>query len=143
MTDLLLRIDGKFTASIPLLIKSSLMKCVLAFVLRRSLRAVSEIRTVQKLYRILTLSESRTTETWILDDFLQKLKIQSVTCYTDRLLANQIARKLIRISCHLINHYIRYCLTSTSAEVHGYFLSVRHRFEYTRKSAGEDSLITG
>ena len=39
--DLLLRIDGKFTASIPLLIKSSLMKCVLAsqgFVLRRSLQ---------------------------------------------------------------------------------------------------------
>ena len=38
VTDLLLRIDGKFTASIPLLIKSSLMKCVLASVLRRSLR---------------------------------------------------------------------------------------------------------
>ena len=38
MTDLLLRIDGKFTASIPLLIKSGLMKCVLASVLRRSLR---------------------------------------------------------------------------------------------------------
>ena len=35
---LLLRIDGKFTASIPLLIKSSLMKCVLASVLRRSLQ---------------------------------------------------------------------------------------------------------
>ena len=33
MTDLLLRIDGKFTASLPLLIKSSLMKCVLASVL--------------------------------------------------------------------------------------------------------------
>ena len=39
MTDLLLRIDGKFIASIFLLIKSRLMKCVLAFVLRRSLRA--------------------------------------------------------------------------------------------------------
>ena len=38
VTDLLLRIDGKFTASIPLLIKSSLIKCVLASVLRRSLR---------------------------------------------------------------------------------------------------------
>ena len=38
VTDLLLRIDGKFTASIPLLIKSSLMKWVLASVLRRSLR---------------------------------------------------------------------------------------------------------
>ena len=38
MTDLLLRIDGKFTALIPLLIKSSLMKCVLVSVLRRSLR---------------------------------------------------------------------------------------------------------
>ena len=38
MTDLLLRIDGKFTASITLVIKSSLMKCVLATVLRRSLR---------------------------------------------------------------------------------------------------------
>ena len=38
MTDLLLRIDGKATASIPLLIKLSLMKCVLASVLRRSLR---------------------------------------------------------------------------------------------------------
>ena len=38
MTDLLLRIDGKFTASIKLLIKSSLMKCFLASVLRRSLR---------------------------------------------------------------------------------------------------------
>ena len=37
MTDLLLRIDGKFTASIPLLIKSSLIKYVLASVLRRSL----------------------------------------------------------------------------------------------------------
>ena len=32
---------------------------------------VSEIRTVQKFYRIL---KSRTIETWILDDFLQKLK---------------------------------------------------------------------
>ena len=39
MTDFLLRIDGKFTASIPLLIKSSLIKYVLASVLRRSLRA--------------------------------------------------------------------------------------------------------
>ena len=38
MTDLLLRIGGKFATSIPLLIKSSLMKCVLASVLRRSLR---------------------------------------------------------------------------------------------------------
>ena len=38
ITELLLRIDGKFTASIPLLIKSSLMKCVLASVLRISLR---------------------------------------------------------------------------------------------------------
>ena len=38
VTDLLLRIDGKFTASIPLLIKSSLMKCVLVSVLRISLR---------------------------------------------------------------------------------------------------------
>ena len=38
MTDLLLRIDSKLTASIPLLIKSSLMKYVLASVLRRSLR---------------------------------------------------------------------------------------------------------
>ena len=38
MNDLLLRIDGKFTSSIPLLIKSSLMKCILAPVLRRSLR---------------------------------------------------------------------------------------------------------
>ena len=38
MTDLLLRIDGKFTASVPFLIKSSLMKFVLASVLRRSLR---------------------------------------------------------------------------------------------------------
>ena len=37
-TDLLLRIDSKFTASIALLIKSSLMKCGLAFVLRRSLQ---------------------------------------------------------------------------------------------------------
>ena len=54
MTDLLLRIDGKFTASIPLLIKSSLMKCVLASVLIRSLRtglnnlywAVSEMMAI-------------------------------------------------------------------------------------------------
>ena len=38
MTDLLLRIDGKFTASIPLLVKLSLIKCFLASVLRRSLR---------------------------------------------------------------------------------------------------------
>ena len=37
MTDLLLKIDGKFTASIPLLMKLSLIKCVLAFVLKRSL----------------------------------------------------------------------------------------------------------
>ena len=37
ITDLLLRIDGKFTASIPLLIKSSFMKCVLACVLGISL----------------------------------------------------------------------------------------------------------
>ena len=35
---MLLRIDGKFTASIPLLIKSSLMKCVLASVLKISLQ---------------------------------------------------------------------------------------------------------
>ena len=34
---LLFRIDGKVTASMPLLIKSSLMKYVLASVLRRSL----------------------------------------------------------------------------------------------------------
>ena len=54
MTDLLLRIDGKFTASIPLLIKSSLMECVLASVRRRLLRtglnnlywAVSKIMAV-------------------------------------------------------------------------------------------------
>ena len=38
MTELLLRIAGKFTASIPLLIKPSLMKCVLVSVYRRSLR---------------------------------------------------------------------------------------------------------
>ena len=38
MTDLLLKIDGTLTASIPLLIKLSLIKCVLASVLRRSLR---------------------------------------------------------------------------------------------------------
>ena len=38
MTDLLLRTDGKFTASIPLLIKSSFIKCKLASVLRRSLQ---------------------------------------------------------------------------------------------------------
>ena len=54
VTDLLLRIDGKFTASIPLLTKSSLMKCVLASLLRSSLRtglnnlywAVSKIMAV-------------------------------------------------------------------------------------------------
>ena len=54
MTDLLLRIYGKFTASIPLLIKSGLMKCVLASVLKRSLQtglnnmywAVSKIMAV-------------------------------------------------------------------------------------------------
>ena len=39
VTDLLLKIDGKFTASIPLLMKLSLMKCVLASVLRRSIGA--------------------------------------------------------------------------------------------------------
>ena len=38
MTDFLLRTDGKVTASIPLLIKSNLIKCVLACVLRRSLQ---------------------------------------------------------------------------------------------------------
>ena len=37
MTDLLLRIDGKFTASVPLLMKLSSIKCVLASILRRSL----------------------------------------------------------------------------------------------------------
>ena len=37
MTDMLLRTDGKFTVSIPLLIKSSLIKCILASVFRRSL----------------------------------------------------------------------------------------------------------
>ena len=36
--DMLLRIDGKFTASIPLLMKLSLIKCVLVSVLRRSLQ---------------------------------------------------------------------------------------------------------
>ena len=41
MTDLLLRIDGKFTASIPLLMESTLIKCVLATVLRRSLQRQS------------------------------------------------------------------------------------------------------
>ena len=54
MTDLLLRIDGKFIASIPLLMKLSLIKCVLPSVLRRSLRtglnnlywAVSKIMAV-------------------------------------------------------------------------------------------------
>ena len=54
VTDLLLKIDGKFTASIPLLIKLSLIKCVLASVLRRSLQtglnnpywAVSKIMAV-------------------------------------------------------------------------------------------------
>ena len=38
MTNLLLRIGGKFTASVPLLMKLSLIKCVLGSVLRRSLR---------------------------------------------------------------------------------------------------------
>ena len=38
MTDLLLKTDDKFIVSIPLLMKLSLIKCVLATVLRRSLR---------------------------------------------------------------------------------------------------------
>ena len=37
-----------------------------------------------------------------MDDFLQKLKKVVRTCQTDRLLANQIAGKSVRISCHLI-----------------------------------------
>ena len=37
-----------------------------------------------------------------MDDCLQKLKKWSVSCYTDRLLANQIAGKPVRITCHLI-----------------------------------------
>ena len=35
-------------------------------------------------------------------DFLQKLKKWSVSCYTDWLLANQIAGKPVCISCHVI-----------------------------------------
>ena len=35
-------------------------------------------------------------------DFLQKLKRWSVSCYTDRLSANQIAGKPVRISCYII-----------------------------------------
>ena len=38
MTDLLLRIDGKFTSSVFMLMKLSSIKCVLASILRRSLR---------------------------------------------------------------------------------------------------------
>ena len=38
VTDLLLRIDGKFIASIPLFVKVRLINCVLASVLWRSLR---------------------------------------------------------------------------------------------------------
>ena len=37
MTDLLLRIDGKFTASIPLLMTINVIKCVLASALGRLL----------------------------------------------------------------------------------------------------------
>ena len=58
IADLLRKNDGKFTASIPLLIKSSLTKCVLAFVLRRSLHTgqnnlywvVSKMMAVTTLY---------------------------------------------------------------------------------------------
>ena len=50
MTDLLLRIEGKFTASIPLLIKPSLMKCVLASVLRISLRTGLNYGTIAMNY---------------------------------------------------------------------------------------------
>ena len=35
--------------------------------------------------------------------FYKSLKRWSVSCYTDRLLANQIARKPVRISLHIIN----------------------------------------
>ena len=38
MTDLLFRIDGKFNASVPLLMKLGLIKYVLESVLRRSLK---------------------------------------------------------------------------------------------------------
>ena len=41
-------------------------------------------------------------------DFLQKLKRWSVSCYTDRLSANQIAGKPVRISCHVIIDIIRW-----------------------------------
>ena len=54
MTDLILGIDGKFIASLPLLMKLGLKKCVLASVLKRSLQtgqnnlywAVSKIMAV-------------------------------------------------------------------------------------------------
>ena len=37
-----------------------------------------------------------------MDNFLQRLKRWSITCYTDRLLANQIAGKPVCIGCHII-----------------------------------------
>ena len=37
-----------------------------------------------------------------IDDFLQKLKRWSLSCYTDRLLASQITGKPVRTSCHKI-----------------------------------------
>ena len=37
-----------------------------------------------------------------MNDFLKKLKRWSVFCYTDRLLANQIAGKPVRISCPIV-----------------------------------------
>ena len=45
-------------------------------------------------------SHARTTEKWTI--FCKSSKRSSVSCYTDRLLANQITGKPVRISCHLI-----------------------------------------
>ena len=51
------------------------------------------------------MSDARATETWKNEYILQKLwkVVRSVSCYMDRLLANQIAEKPVRISCHEIN----------------------------------------
>ena len=68
MTDLLIRIDGKFTASIPLLIKSRLMKCILASVLRRSLRTgLSNLYwAVSKMMAVTLYSTDHSHSLWIL-----------------------------------------------------------------------------
>ena len=63
---------------------------------------VSKYQIGLQFYRALRISNARTKETRKTDDFLQSWKRWSVSCYTDRLLSNQTAGKLVPIRCHLI-----------------------------------------